>query len=184
MYGTSYDTPAFLLASLSDPEITLVGSILQKSGLHAIPRLWSVIKGDIYLIGVSPLERQDVLSSFTKELLEREYGAVREAYSFSEGREFRATVERCLPIGLVSYAELHAYHIKPWQRTVVKDLDKRVRLLEEAHYFLGTRWASLRLFVRLILKGAFRILNAAYMTKLVEAPADPPIDSGFFGKGR
>jgi hypothetical protein len=124
-----------------------------------------------------------MLNSFTKDLLVREYATVSHAYSFSEGKAFRATVERCLPVGLVSYAELHAYHIKPWQRSVVKDLDKRKRLLEEADYFLNTRWPSLKLFVRLLIKSLFRISNAFYITKLKEA-SGPSIDFDFFSQGR
>jgi lipopolysaccharide/colanic/teichoic acid biosynthesis glycosyltransferase len=175
-YASSYETPAFLLTSLTDPEITLFGRFLQKSGLHALPRLWSVIKGDLYLIGVSPLDRQKMLSDFTKVLLETEYAKVQAMYSVSDREAFSTTVEQCLPLGLITYAELYAYHVRPWQRVLIKDINVRGRLMREADYFILTRYASIRLFARLLAKVFFRLLNSINLAKLVEAEG-PPHDS-------
>jgi O-antigen biosynthesis protein WbqP len=50
------DTPAVATHLLLDPEqfLTPVGSLLRKSSLDELPQLWSIIKGDMSLVGPRP----------------------------------------------------------------------------------------------------------------------------------
>jgi len=176
-YGYGYSPRGFYMTSDQNPRFTWFGRILHKSSLHLLPRLLNVLTGDLYLIGVSPLDRDLLVSNFSKDLTRREHDLVGEWYKVSTGETFFKVIDDCMPVGLVTHSDLNAYQLKPWQAKVTKSLDTRPRLKHEVDYFLYATFPSVRLFILLIGKFVIRLLIAINLVKLEEiGPKAPTSD--------
>lgn len=120
------DTPAVATHLLSDPDrfLTPVGSFLRKTSLDELPQLWSILKGDMSLVGPRPaLFNQDDLIALRTE----------------------AGVHRLVP-GLTGWAQIHGRDELPIPEKVRLDaeyLQKRSLGLDLKIIFL-TAWRVLR----------------------------------------
>ena len=163
-----YSIGRFFMSSEQDWRFTRFGRFLHKSSLHLLPRLFNVLNGDVHLFGVSPLNTQLLATDFSSELLRKEHELVVRMYDASEGETFFNIIDYCIPTGVINYADLYAYELKPFRRTVVKLLDMRPRLTLEAEYFLYKTLPSLRLSILLIGKLFIRLLTAIKVLRLEE----------------
>ncbi|MFC3685188.1 sugar transferase [Hydrogenophaga luteola] len=120
------DTPAVATHLLSDPDryLTPVGSFLRKTSLDELPQLWSILKGDMSLVGPRPaLFNQDDLIALRTE----------------------AGVHRLVP-GLTGWAQIHGRDELPIPEKVRLDaeyLQKKSLGLDLQIIFL-TAWRVLR----------------------------------------
>jgi len=156
------------MTSQKNPRFTRFGRFLYKSSLHLLPRLLNVLTGDLYLIGVTPINRSMLVSTFSKELLRREHDLVGDYYKVSKGKTFLKIIDYCMPAGVVTYADLNAYQLRPWQAKVVKTLDLRLGLKQEADYFIHSKFPSLKLFVLFFGKFLIRLLSAFNLVQVEE----------------
>lgn len=82
-----------------DPRVTRVGSVLRKLSVDELPNLWSVLTGDIRLVGPRP-EAPDVLQFYAPE----------EMYKFA-----------CKP-GITGLAQINGRGLLDWGQTIAWDL--------------------------------------------------------------
>jgi O-antigen biosynthesis protein WbqP len=109
------DTPAVATHLLCDPQqyLTPIGSFLRKSSLDELPQLWSILKGDMSIVGPRPaLFNQDDLIA-----LRTRYG-----------------VEKLTP-GLTGWAQIHGRDELPIPDKVQLD----VEYLENRSFWLDLR---------------------------------------------
>ena len=83
----------------SDPRITRAGRILRKLSVDELPNLWSVLRGDVGLVGPRP-ESPDVLQHYTPD----------EMYKFA-----------CKP-GITGLAQVNGRGLLNWGKTIEWDL--------------------------------------------------------------
>ncbi len=120
------DTPAVATHLLSDPDryLTPVGSFMRKTSLDELPQLWSILKGDMSLVGPRPaLYNQD-------DLIEQ---------------RTQAGVHRLVP-GLTGWAQINGRDELPIPQKVLLDkeyLDRQSFALDIKIIFL-TFWRVLR----------------------------------------
>ena len=120
------DTPAVATHLLSDPSryLTPVGSFLRKTSLDELPQLWSILKGDMSLVGPRPalFNQNDLIELRTQ-----------------------AGVHRLVP-GLTGWAQIHGRDELPIPEKVRLDAE----YLEKQSFWLDlkiivlTAWRVLR----------------------------------------
>lgn len=97
MYSNAESKSGAVWAQKNDPRITKVGSFMRKTRIDELPQLWSVVKGDMSLIGPRP-ERPVFTQQFSEDI---------------EGFEQRLLVKP----GLSGYAQVHGgYDDTPAQK--------------------------------------------------------------------
>ncbi|OAD64306.1 UDP-phosphate N-acetylgalactosaminyl-1-phosphate transferase [Pediococcus parvulus] len=101
MYSNAESKSGAIWAKKNDDRITKVGHFMRKTRIDELPQLWSVVKGDMSLIGPRP-ERPEFTQQFSEEF---------------PGFEQRLIVKP----GLSGYAQVHGgYDISPKEKM---DLD-------------------------------------------------------------
>ena len=120
------DTPAVATHLLSDPDryLTPVGSFLRKTSLDELPQLWSILKGDMSLVGPRPaLFNQDDLIALRTE----------------------AGVHRLVP-GLTGWAQIHGRDELPIPEKVRLDAEylQKMSLGLDLKIIFLTAWRVLR----------------------------------------
>lgn len=97
MYTDAEKNSGAVWASKNDSRVTRVGKFIRKTRIDELPQLWSVIKGDMSMIGPRP-ERPELTEKFSEEV---------------KGFEQRL---RVLP-GLSGYAQVHGgYDVTPEEK--------------------------------------------------------------------
>jgi O-antigen biosynthesis protein WbqP len=120
------DTPAVATHLLSDPAryLTPVGSFLRKTSLDELPQLWSILKGDMSLVGPRPalFNQHDLIALRTQ-----------------------AGVHRLVP-GLTGWAQIHGRDELPIPEKVRLDAEylKKMSLGLDLKIIFLTAWRVLR----------------------------------------
>jgi O-antigen biosynthesis protein WbqP len=120
------DTPAVATHLLSDPAqyLTPVGSFLRKTSLDELPQLWSILKGDMSLVGPRPalFNQHDLVTLRTQ-----------------------AGVDRLVP-GLTGWAQIHGRDELPIPEKVRLDAEylQRQSLGLDLKIIFLTAWRVLR----------------------------------------
>ncbi|WP_436629432.1 sugar transferase [Latilactobacillus sakei] len=97
MYDGIEKKSGAMWAQKNDPRVTKIGHFMRKTRIDELPQLWSVIKGDMSLIGPRP-ERPNFTEQFSKEY---------------PGFEQRLRIKP----GLSGYAQVHGgYDITPGEK--------------------------------------------------------------------
>lgn len=102
MYSNAESKSGAVWAQKNDPRITKVGSFMRKTRIDELPQLWSVVKGDMSLIGPRP-ERPEFTQKFSEDVV---------------GFEQRLVVKP----GLSGYAQVHGGYEDTPQEKLNKDL--------------------------------------------------------------
>lgn len=120
------DTPAVATHLLSDPDqyLTPVGSFFRKTSLDELPQLWSILKGDMSLVGPRPalFNQHDLIEQRTQ-----------------------AGVHRLVP-GLTGWAQINGRDELPIPQKVLLDKEymDRQSLALDLKIILLTFWRVLR----------------------------------------
>lgn len=119
-------TPAVATHLLSNPEayLTPIGGFLRKSSLDELPQLWSILKGDMSLVGPRPalFNQQDLIELRT-----------------------RAGIHRLLP-GLTGWAQINGRDELPIPKKVALDIEylHRKSLFFDIKIIFLTAWKVVR----------------------------------------
>jgi O-antigen biosynthesis protein WbqP len=120
------DTPAVATHLLNDPNsyLTPIGSILRKSSLDELPQLWSILIGDMSLVGPRP--------------------ALFNQYDLIDLRT-RAGVHRLVP-GLTGWAQINGRDELPIPEKVALDIEylNRCSVLFDIQIILMTVWKVIK----------------------------------------
>ncbi|WPC18760.1 sugar transferase [Pediococcus inopinatus] len=102
MYSNAESKSGAVWAQKNDPRITGVGHFMRKTRIDELPQLWSVVKGDMSLIGPRP-ERPEFTQKFSEDI---------------NGFEQRLVVKP----GLSGYAQVHGGYEDTPKEKLEKDL--------------------------------------------------------------
>lgn len=102
MYSNAESKSGAVWAQKNDPRITQIGSFMRKTRIDELPQLWSVVRGDMSLIGPRP-ERPEFTQKFSEDI---------------DGFEKRLVVKP----GLSGYAQVHGGYEDTPQEKLNKDL--------------------------------------------------------------
>lgn len=127
MYSNAESKSGAVWAQKNDPRITKVGSFMRKTRIDELPQLWSVVKGDMSLIGPRP-ERPVFTQQFSEDI---------------EGFEQRLLVKP----GLSGYAQVHG----GYDDTPAQKLENDMYYIE--HFSITTDLAIFFETVRVVVTG-------------------------------
>jgi hypothetical protein len=136
--------------AMADLRVTRSGRWLRASGLYRLPMLWSVLRGDLELFGLTPLMLEHLQDADMSRIVKRNFRAVSQFYGLHTEYDCVRAVAMRLPVGMISYSSLHALHLKLGKRLLIRQLNLKPYMLEESDFMMQHLFPIASLWLRFV----------------------------------